>query len=163
MKHILQIIAFLTLAACDLLRTRPVADMANAVEGTVTTHPGQMTRKAGAAITTPKRLVKPGASAGLVILNGAADKPIGSIDDIAGEGEGLNVNLLGSANKTHVIDADGEFEEGHYALTAADGKVQDEEEAADGSYWRVGVFLNSGEDDEAEIDPMVPVAVTLST
>lgn len=164
MKSLFSLILFIVLLTLDSLRRqRHVCCFANVVPGTVTSHPGKVTRRAEAALENRKRLVRQGTADDQVLLGTAAAKPLGWIDDIAGIGERLAVSLLGSSPDTAVLTAGGEIDAGDDVFAAANGKVTVLPVAA-GTYWLVGSALTSAgaDDDELEVDPCLPRPVVVS-
>lgn len=140
-------------------RSRQVA--ANIAGGT---HAGVLSKRATAAIATRHLLVKFGATADLIEVNGANDKPLGPCPDEAEEaGDVVAANLLGLRGSTEFMVAAEAIAVGVDVFTAAGGKVQDLPAGA-GTYYKVGVALVAadGDGDVLEVAPCQPVETVVS-
>lgn len=107
-----------------------------AVEGVIDT----VRRTNDAAVTTRHLLWKEGSTPGTgAALNGAADLPLGTIDNTeSSTGVGMTVLLLNGQPRKMV--ASEEITIGDEIYTAANGKVQDEPATA-GTYYKIGRAL----------------------
>lgn len=122
-----------------VLRGQTLTYGANIAEGV---HCDSVTRLTDAAITSRHLLYKVGSDADHIAVGGAADLPIGTIDDEADAAEeNLSVQLLGKGPTKRMVASEA-ISAGEEAYTAASGKVQDLPTAA-GTYWRVGTALTA--------------------
>lgn len=150
---------------CDLLAGLQTSDLvatANTYDAAVETHESAIRRTNDAAVTARHLLWKKGAADGTVALNGAADIPLGTIDNIeSGTGVGQSVLLLGKGSTKKMVASEA-ITAGEQVFGAANGKVQDLPAAA-GTYYCVGTALTAaGNDNEIlEVADCVPFAVVV--
>jgi hypothetical protein len=163
MKHLLlTILAIFTAPLCLIAmafqKGRLVA--ANIADGT---HAGSLTKKATAAITTRNLLVKFGATADLLAVNGVADEPLGPCVDEAGINDPATIRLLGIYPETVIMVGVEAVAAGADVYTAASGKVQDLP-TANGTYWKVGKALTActGDNDAFEVAHCTPVKLVIN-
>lgn len=156
---IMTLLAALALGLSFHGRVRNVA--ANIAEGT---HNGILNKRATAPITTRHLLMKFGATADLIAVNGANDYPLGPCPD---EAEAANdivpVHLLGVHPETQLGVASEAIAAGGEVYTAAGGKLQDLPVAA-GTYYKVGLALTAAgaDEDVLEYAPCTPVETVVS-
>ena len=137
---------------------------ANTYDSAVDIHCGSLPRTNDAAVSARHLLWKEGATAGTTVaLNGAANAPLGTIDNIeSSTGLSQNVILLGKERTVKMV-ASAALSIGANVYTAASGKVQGVATLTAGSYWLVGRLLTaSGADgDVVEVESIVPRKVTV--
>lgn len=135
---------------------------ANTYDAAVETHESTVRRTNDAAIATRHLLYKKGAGDNTVAVAGAADIPIGTIDNIeTGTGAGMAVLLLGKGSTKKMVASE-TITAGEAVFAAANGKVQDLPVAA-GTYYQVGIALTAGGADEViEVLDCVPVPVVVA-
>ena len=135
----------------------------NVSEGT---HAGALTRKGGAIISTPYRFVKKGTGDMDVILcSTVGEAPLGIITDEAPAiGELVNMNLLGSASNTQLVEPGGDIDIGDWVITDDAGKAIALPTSGGGTAYICGRALTAGADggDPIEIDPVLPYPVTIA-
>jgi hypothetical protein len=132
---------------------KPFVYLANIAEGT---HDGNITKQTDAVITERFLLAKIGSTAARVDICGAADTPIGVInDEAAAIGDNINVKLLGSSRTTLRMVASAAIAQGALIEPAASGRVQTKGVGA-GTHWVVGRALDAAANagDVIEVDPM---------
>lgn len=116
-----------------------------------------------AAVTARHLIWKEGSTPGTgAALCGAADKPLGTIDNIESDtGIAQNVWLFGTGECTRKVIASEAITIGQDIYTAASGKVQNQPASA-GSYWKVGRALTAAgaDGDVIEIEPCPPQLYT---
>lgn len=116
-----------------------------------------------AAIATRHLIYKEGSTAGTgAAVCGAADKPLGTIDNIETDtGIAQNVMLFGIGDHTRKVVASEAITIGQDIYTAASGKVQNQPAAA-GSYYKIGRALTAAaaDGDVIEIEPFPPQLYT---
>lgn len=135
----------------------PKIAAANTYDAAMETHECSVRRTNDAAVTARHLLWKKGAGDLTIALNGAADLPLGTVDNTeTGTGSGQTVLLLGKG-RTKLMVASEAITAGEDIYTAANGKVQDRPAGA-GTYWRVGTALTpAGADgDVIEVQDCVP-------
>jgi len=112
-------------------------------------HPdGVITEKSGAALPLQNALVKYD-DAGNAVAAGAADIPVGAVNDTAeAAGEYVGVSLLGSRAGTVVLVASAAIAKGAKLAPAAGGKVK----TAAAAEIQVGVAVTSASADGDEIE-----------
>jgi hypothetical protein len=159
MKTLIQLFILAVAAMVSAFRGLRLA--ANTYDAAVETHESSVTRTNDAAIATRHLLWKKGAADGTVALNGAADIPLGTIDNIeSGTGERQSVLLLGKGATKKMIASEA-ITAGEQVFAAASGKVQDLPTSA-GTYYCVGTALTAGSTDEViEVADCVPFAVVV--
>jgi hypothetical protein len=159
MKTLIQLFILAVAAMVSAFRGLRLA--ANTYDAAVETHESSVTRTNDAAIATRHLLWKKGAADGTVALNGAADIPLGTIDNIeSGTGERQSVLLLGKGATKKMIASEA-ITAGEQVFAAASGKVQDLPASA-GTYYCVGTALTAGSTDEViEVSDCVPFAVVV--
>jgi len=125
---------------------------------------GSMTKIADAAQSVQHLLVKFGTDADHIAINGVADDPIGVCPDTPAAGDSVSVKLLGSANETITMVANGEIDAGARVFAAASGKVSALATTVNGAYFCVGKAVTAAGADAAEIqvDPCIPFSVVVS-
>lgn len=165
MKNIIQMLAtfVLGLSLAFETRSRGLVAAANTYDAAVATNGETLRRTADAALTTRHLLVKKGAGALTVAINGAADLPLGVVDNITtAADEAVTVARLASGEKTRKVVASGIIAVNAFVYTDADGKVQAEPAVA-GSYYLVGRALTAAAADTnvIEIEPIAPVKIVV--
>lgn len=157
MKKKLQLtIAMIVAAICagwHRLTTPDAIALANIAEGTHGN--GVITRKTDAAITTRYLIGKIGSDAAHVAVAGAADVPLGIIEDEASAAEELvPVKLFGSGQGTSLVVASAAIAAGDFVVAAASGKVRTLP-GTTGTYYILGRALHAAaaDGDLLEIDP----------
>jgi hypothetical protein len=124
---------------------------ANTYDAAVETHPSAVTRTNDAAVTARHLLWKKGAGDGTIALNGAADVPLGTVDNVTTEtGERQTVHLLGKGDTKKMV-ASAAIAAGVRVFAAAGGKVRVLPAGA-GSYPCVGIALTAATDDNHIIE-----------
>jgi hypothetical protein len=155
----LLILGALAGSAQALLGGRSLCVAANNYDAAVETTDGNLRRTNDAAVSARHLLWKEGATAGTTVaLNGAADKPLGTIDNVESlTGQPLTVLRLG-LSMTRKMVAAGAVTVGQDVYTAANGKVQAEPAVA-GAYYLVGRALSaSGADNDIiEVETCLPL------
>lgn len=135
---------------------------ANTYDAAVETHDCSVRRTNDAAVTARHLLWKKGAGDLTVAVAGAADIPLGTIDNVeSATGKGQTVLLLGKGSTKKMIASEA-ITAGEQVFAAASGKVQDLPSGA-GTYYCVGTALTSGSTDEViEVQDCVPFAVVVA-
>jgi hypothetical protein len=127
-------------------------------------HEGPIAKLADEAITDRNLLGKFGSDVDHVALCGAAELPLGVIEDEAAAAEDpVAVALLGCTGRTVRMVASEAIDYGEEVFTAASGKVQDPPTVA-GTYYRVGRAIQAAttDGDEIEVIPYTPTAYVVS-
>jgi hypothetical protein len=165
---ILAIAAILALFAVLLLGSaRTGFDVVHAANIGVGTHQ-QLTRYAEVAIPRRNLLVKQGTAENQILINGVADRPLGTIVDTADTAhltdEPKGVELLGIAARTLLMVSAAAIPVNVDVFAAADGKVS-VLPVADGTYWCVGRSVTSvaAADVEVEVAHCRPFQVVVSS
>ena len=159
----LLILGALALAAQALLGGRSTCVAANTWDNAVKTNLESVRRTNDAAITTRHLLYKEGATPGTTCaVNGAADKPLGVIDNTETSTAVVQTLRLLGRGSTLAMVASEEIAVGADIYTAANGKVQDEPAVA-GTYYKVGRALTGSTADgqliEVETHPPIRTQV----
>lgn len=116
---------------------------------------GKVARKLEVAFADRYLLAKQGTAADEIALNGADDRPIGVMTDEGVAGDYRNVQLLGAADATVRMVADGSINAGQRLYTAAAGKVT--ASPSMGSYQIGTAVTSAGDAEQVEVDPAEPV------
>lgn len=157
----LLLVAFFAIALVALLQgwassfIKPkgiVAQFANIAEGT---HPGSTTKKTDGAYGR-HLVVAAGSDVNHVALAGTASIPIGVTDDESTAAEDfVNVSLLGSIDRTVLVQASAAIALYDFVVAAANGQVRTLP-ATTGTYYIIGRALNAAAStgDLVEIDPI---------
>ncbi len=154
-------ISFLALAGLALSGLRNSFATAN-VEGTTGTHDRSIGRNTDAAITTRHLLFKKGSDADHIALAGAADVPLGTVDDEASAAEKrVAIQLLGRGPTKRMV-ALAAIGAGVRVYSAAGGKVQVAPSGATVSLVGISVTAATSADDVIEVNDCVPVSVTFA-
>ncbi|WP_232289507.1 capsid cement protein [Verrucomicrobium spinosum] len=165
MKQLLVAVATAVVTAGDRLfggRPRHGVAMANTYEEAVGTHHSAVDRKAEAAITTRHLLYKKGTADNQVSACGAAEIPLGTVDNIVDIDERVSVLLLGKGSTKKMVASEA-ITVGEQVFTAAAGKVQDLPAGA-GTYYGVGTALTAAgaDGDLIEVQDCVPVKLVVT-
>lgn len=135
---------------------------ANTYDAAVETHESTVRRTNDAAVSARHLLWKKGSADTGVALNGAADCPLGTIDNTeTGTGEGQTVLLLGKGSTKKMVASEA-ITAGEQVFTAANGKVQDTPTGA--TVYLVGTALTAADADGdiIEVADCVPVKMTFA-
>ena len=162
MKNIMQKLATLILGfVVAIERSRGLIAAANTYDAAVETHTDSVRRTNDAAVTARHLLWKKGAGDNTVALAGAADIPLGTIDNVeTGTAVGMTILLLGKGSTKKMVASEA-ITAGEQVFAAANGKVQDLPAAA-GTYYCVGTALTAASTDEIlEVADCVPFAVVV--
>lgn len=154
--HTLILLAVAALSAVQRCFSGSLA-AANTYDAAMETHACDVRRTNDAAVTARHLLWKKGAGDLTIALNGAADLPLGTVDNVeASTALGQTVLLLGKG-RTKLMVASEAITAGEDVYTAASGKVQDRPAGA-GTYWRVGTALTAAgaDGDLIEVQDCVP-------
>lgn len=157
------ILALAAIAAVCYILTPARLTAFNAVSSGTTE--GARTFTADAAITSAHLLVTHGSAAGYVALCGANGLPWGPVqDEAAAAGDGVPVELLGSARRTLLGISAGAIAAGDRLVPAANGQIRSLTGAAAGTHYICGRALEatSGAGEKFEFVPSFPQAVTVS-
>lgn len=144
------------------LRPRHAVALANTYEELVGTHECAVDRKAEAAIAARHLLYKKGTADNQVAACGAADVPLGTVDNIVDADERVSVLLLGKGPTKKMVASEA-ITVGEQVFTAANGKVQDTPSGA-GTYYLVGTALSAAgaDNDLIEVQDCVPVKLVVT-
>lgn len=159
MKKLTEIVA---LAAALVFGSRLVP-VANSYDAAVETHECSVRRTNDAAVTARHLLWKKGAGDNTIALNGAADVPLGTVDNTeSSTAMGQSVMLLGKGSTKKMVASEA-ITAGEQVFTAASGKVQDTPAGA-GTYYLVGTALTAAaaDDDLIEVADCVPVKLVIA-
>lgn len=126
-------------------RSRGLVAAANTYDAAVEVHDAGVRRTVDAAIETRHLLVKKGAGDLTVALCGAADVPLGTIDNVLPQGGNATVNLLGKGPTKKMV-ASAAIPAGSPVVVAAGGKIR-VLPTDDGDYFCVGVSLTAATED----------------
>lgn len=135
---------------------------ANTYDAAVETHDASVRRTNDAAVTARHLLWKKGAGDNTVALNGAADCPLGTIDNTeTGTDEGQSILLLGKGPTKKMVASEA-ITAGEQVFTAASGKVQDTPTGA--TVYLLGTALTAADADGdiIEVQDCVPVKMTFA-
>ena len=159
MKKLLLLAAVMCARFCGLDGRRDFANIATGIHAD-----GIITRAAENPFTLRYLLCKKGTADDEIDINAADEEPMGICEDEPSAGDVSRVALLRSAPGTRIMVASGVIPVDDGVLTDAAGKVQAESTAAAGDYFRVGKALTASgaDEDELEVDPQPPVAVTIA-
>ena len=115
-----------------------------------------------AAVSTRYLLGTLGTDVNHIAVAGAADFPLGVINDEGSIGDSIAVGLLGKG-PTKRMSPSGPIAAGAEVYTDAGGQVQ-ALPTAPGTYWNVGVALTaaSGAGDDLEVNDRAPVKLVIS-
>lgn len=136
---------------------------ANTTDAQVKTHTESVTRTNDAAITARFLLWKKGSGDSTVALCGAANLPIGTIDNIeTATGVAQTIFLLGKGGTKKVVASEA-IAVGDEIFTAANGKVQNRTATA-GTYWFIGIALTAAaaDGDLIELNDTAPQKVVIA-
>ncbi|MDR3117377.1 MAG: hypothetical protein LBT98_02295 [Puniceicoccales bacterium] len=127
------------------------------------THAGSCTLTAGEALPRRHLLVALAGEAGTVKVAGAADLPIGTVDDEAVAGDPIAVQFLGGGRTLTMVAAE-PIPQGAELAVGAGGKVQALATAA-GSYVQVGLALAGAvaEGEPLEVLSRFPQKLTIAS
>ena len=135
---------------------------ANSADGPLGVHDKSIRRTVDSALTVRHLLVKQGASANSADICGAADIPLGAVDNILAVGEPATVLLLGK-EETKLLIASGPINAGVEVFTDAGGKVQARPTGA-GTYYYIGISLTAAtaDGDVIEVSDNNPVKLVIA-
>ncbi len=128
--------------------------LSNIAEGT---HAGNVTRVLEAAVTTRYLLARTGTGTDGILVATATNLPLGVITDEGAIGDAVNVALLGSADSTRLVVANGNISAGALIVASTAGKVV-ALPSAPGTYYIVGQAISDAANGGlVEFDPCVPI------
>ena len=133
--------------------------LSNLFEGV---HDTSKTYALDADVTTRFLLAKIGSDDGHVAVAGAADIPIGVINDEGSAGDFIAVGLLGKSPTKRVVASE-IIAAGEEVFAAANGKVQNRPSGA-GTYYFIGIALSTsvGDGDVMEVNDGVPQKLVIA-
>lgn len=136
---------------------------ANTYDAAVQTHSESISRTNDAAVTARHLLWKKGAGDTTVALNGAANVPLGTIDNTETATGTIQAILLLGKGATKKVVASEAIAVGDEIWTAANGKVQNRTATA-GTYWAIGIALTAcaADGDIIEINDTAPTKVVIA-
>lgn len=136
---------------------------ANTYDAAVQTHDNSISRTNDAAVTARHLLWKKGAGDATVALNGAANVPLGTIDNLETATGTVQAILLLGKGATKKVVASEAIAVGDEIWTAANGKVQNRTASA-GTYWAIGIALTAAaaDGDVIEINDTAPTKVVIA-
>lgn len=154
----------LAIAAQSLFGASSHYIAANNYDAAVDIHCHSLSRTNDVAVTSRHLLWREGATAGsTVALNGAANSPLGTIDNIeANTGEYQKVILLGKEQTVKMV-ASAAMAIGANVYTAANGKIQGSATLVAGTYFHIGRLLTAAgaDGDVVEVESIVPRKVNV--
>jgi len=135
---------------------------ANSYYASITRHERAVRLLVDNNVTTRCLLFKKGANDNSIDIAGAADMPLGVVDNILNAGEAATLELLGHGKTKPMVTA-GAVSIGAQVCTAANGEVQ-AIPATPGTYWIVGTSMtaavNAG--DYIEVNDCYPQKIVVS-
>lgn len=136
---------------------------ANTYDAAVQTHNDSVTRTNDAAVTARHLLWKKGAGDTTVALNGAANIPLGTIDNIESATGTIQAILLLGKGATKKVVANEAIAVGDEIFTAANGKVQNRPSGS-GTYYFIGIALTAcaADGDIIEINDTAPERLVIA-